>query len=218
LAGRLSGGDRAARCPTRKLHARRVMRVGPRLVPSPAGSAESARGIPLFRSLAGGKGGSLAGRVFEGTSPPPCGVLSRKSETRRAKSPLNGQDSACPGERCSCYGEYKPVWMTCPEKPSTPSFSWPAPDKENPARGGQRGLSSAEGWEGTSGRGISPIRRAVFRSCRFDSSRPPPKQAACRLPRLSNPASHPPPTSRLPNAKMLAQVRPRANLGEVGRP
>jgi hypothetical protein len=47
---------------------------------------------------------------------------------------------------------------------------------------------------------------------------PPPKYAACRLPRLSNPASHPPPTSRLPNAKMLAQVRARANLGEVGRP
>src|SRR4029077_1987614 len=53
---------------------------------------------------------------------------------------------------------------------------------------------------------------------RFDSSRPPPKYAACRLPRLSNPASHPPPTSRLPNAKMLAQVCARANLGEVGRP
>jgi hypothetical protein len=99
----------------------------------------------LFRSLAGGKGGSLAGRVFEGTSPPPCGVLSRKSETRRAKSPLNGQDSACPGERCSCYGEYKPVWMTCPEKPSTPSFSWPAPDKGKPRQwGAERGLCSRQ--------------------------------------------------------------------------
>ena len=62
-----------------------------------------------FRSFAGGKGGSLAGRLFEGTSPPLCDVLPRKSETRRAKSPLNGQDSARPGERCSCYGEYKPV-------------------------------------------------------------------------------------------------------------
>ena len=28
----------------------------------------------MFRGFAGGKGGSLAGRVFEGTSPPPCGV------------------------------------------------------------------------------------------------------------------------------------------------
>ena len=67
-------------------------------------------GLPLFRSFAGGKGGSLAGRVFEGTSPPLCGVRTRKSETRRAKSPLNGQAySGRPGERCSCYGEYKPV-------------------------------------------------------------------------------------------------------------
>jgi hypothetical protein len=64
----------------------------------------------LFRGFAGGKGGSLAGRVFEGTSPPLCGVRTRKSETRRAKSPLNGQAySGRPGERCSCYGEYKPV-------------------------------------------------------------------------------------------------------------
>ena len=30
--------------------------------------------------------------------------------------------------------------MTCPEKPSTPSFSWSAPDKENPARRGPSGV------------------------------------------------------------------------------
>ena len=100
----------------------------------------------MFRRFAGGKGGSLAGRLFEGTSPPLCGVRTRKSETRRAKSPRNSQAySGRPGERCSCYGEYKPVWMTCPEKPSTPSFSWPAPDKENPASGGaERGLCSRQ--------------------------------------------------------------------------
>jgi hypothetical protein len=85
----------------------------PRIAPAvivPVACAESRRGLPLFRSFAGGKGGSLAGRVFEGTSPPLCGVRTRKSETRRAKSPLNSQAySGRPGERCSCYGEYKPV-------------------------------------------------------------------------------------------------------------
>jgi hypothetical protein len=56
-----------------------------------------------------GKGGSLAGRLFWVTSPRLCGVLHRKSGTHRAKSPLNGQVPERPAERCSCYGEYKPV-------------------------------------------------------------------------------------------------------------
>jgi hypothetical protein len=103
LAGRLSEKGRAARRPTRKS----APLACPGCQIAPVACAESGRGLPLFRSFAGGKGGSLAGRVFEGTSPPPCGVLPRKSETRRAKSPL--KDSGRPGERCSCYGEYKPV-------------------------------------------------------------------------------------------------------------
>ena len=113
LADRLSGKDRAARCPTRKTC------PASNAIRPPRGAAVNKThqrtplsyggGIPLFRSFAGGKGGSLAGRLFEGTSPPPCGVLPRKSETRRTKSPLNGQNSGRPGERCSCYGEYKPV-------------------------------------------------------------------------------------------------------------
>ena len=56
------------------------------------------RGLPLFRSLAGGKAAVSAGRFFEGASPPPCGVLSRKSETRRAKRLARAYSSHSPGQ------------------------------------------------------------------------------------------------------------------------
>jgi hypothetical protein len=52
----------------------------------------------------------------------------------RATFPLNGLDSGRLCRHCSCYGEHKPVYKACPEKPSNPSWSGlsGAPDPSTP--------------------------------------------------------------------------------------
>jgi hypothetical protein len=76
-------------------------------------------GIPLSRNFAAGKGGSLAGRLFAGTLPRPCGALQVgrspdwlkfKLHWRCGERPASHKRSGTGGARTGVHPDALPYW------------------------------------------------------------------------------------------------------------